>query len=279
MTNSTAITRTSGAARGAVKSTQKMATTTAKLRTQNGVGPRIAKPVAKAVVQNRPSPAGSLSSRSSSRSPQTPPTPPPPSRQPLSTPPSRIPQPSPSRTARQSPAKPRLRKTSATPSATPSPPPAPPTASRRPSSPPRSGSSPSPPQSPVLPSRATPSIKADPDLDDLSVIAAAEEEEDDEVLVVKANGEIEMSKALPLILPAESTSGESAHSADDEGSRDGEAAKSSSAKRANGSLAARRANRTWKHFYEEVRRWEPKAQNGFTLLSHFFIFRRRRRMT
>jgi len=56
-----------------------------------------------------------------------------------------------------------------------------------------------------------------------------------------------------------STSGESVHSADDEGSRDGEASKEASNLQ-NKALNSpskrpgvnRRANRTWKHFYEEV---------------------------
>jgi len=96
----------------------------------------------------------------------------------------------------------RIRKLSSTASATPSPPPAPPTAAAQPPQQQQqleTAGSPSPPQSPVhLQLEAPEAPKADPALDEVSVLVEGQSlvEDDDDLLVIKEDGRIEVTVLL-----------------------------------------------------------------------------------
>ena len=192
--------------------------------------------------------------------------------------PSRIPQPSPSRVAA---VRNKKKGGSGSAAASPSPPPPPPNSQVKREE--RLLKTPTPPMSPVRPSAAT-SEKAptsssarqlqEPSFDERSVLEDGDE--DEEVLVVQEDGEIQMrtqeskAKSSGAVAAAAASSAVSSE-ADDEGSRDGEAEAEAAGDRLKGeeedasannaaagigtpSGGRRRAQRTWKNFYDEVRK-------------------------
>ncbi len=191
--------------------------------------------------------------------------------------PSRIPQPSPSRVAA---VRNKKKGGSGSAAASPSPPPPPPNSQVKREE--RLLKTPTPPMSPVRPT-AAPSEKApvsssarqlqEPSFDERSVM---EDEGEEEVLVVQEDGEIQMrtqeskAKSSGAVAAAAASSAVSSE-ADDEGSRDGEAEAEAAGDRLKGeeedasannaaagigtpSGGRRRAQRTWKNFYDEVRK-------------------------